>query len=68
MMTDAIAPLVRILLRWIGGYFIAKGIASSPDTFTDPDLVTVICFAVAGVCGMISEGWWMLARKRGWSR
>jgi hypothetical protein len=67
-MADALAPLVRILLRWLGGFLIAKGLASSPDAFTDPDLVTVICFAVAGICGLVSEGWWALARRRGWSR
>lgn len=67
-MTDALAPLVRILLRWLGGFLIAKGIASSPDAFTDPDLVSVACYALAAVCGLVSEGWYALARRRGWSR
>lgn len=67
-MADVLAPLVRILLRWLGGFLIAKGIASSADAFTDPDLVTVVCYALAAVCGMISEVWWWLARRHHWSR
>lgn len=67
-MPDFLAPLVRILLRWLGGFLIAKGLASSADAFTDPDLVTVVCYVLAGVCGLISEGWWALARRYHWSR
>lgn len=67
-MADVLAPLVRIPLRWLGGFLIAKGIASSPDAFTDPDPVTVICYVLTAVCGLISEGWWALARRHHWSR
>jgi hypothetical protein len=64
---DVLSPLIRILLRYIGGALIAKGYAVNPDTFADPDLVQVICYVGGGLCAAVSEGWWTLARKYGWS-
>jgi hypothetical protein len=63
-----LAPLARILLRYLGGILIAKGYAHDPATFADPDLVQAVCIVGAGACGVISEGWWYLARKHGWGR
>ena len=66
MTPDVLAPIIRILLRWAGGFLIAKGFAHNPNTFADPDLIQSLCYIGAGLCGMVAEGWWMLARKRGW--
>jgi len=57
--------MVRISLRWLGGFLIAKGYAHDNSIFTDPDLVQALCHATAGVCGLISEGWFYIERKRG---
>jgi len=62
------APLVRILLRWIGGIALARGWMSDASVFQDPDVVTIGCYVLAAVCGVVSEGWYFVARKRGWSR
>lgn len=68
MTADFLAPFIRILLRWIGGMLITAGYAHNADLFSDPDLVTVFCYIGAGLCGLISEGWWLLARRYHWSR
>ncbi len=66
-MGEILGPIVRIALRYLAGVFVAKGYAASPDTFADPDLVQIVCYGAGGVCAAISEGWWVLARKMGWS-
>jgi hypothetical protein len=63
---EVLGPLVRIALRYLGGALIAKGYSISPDNFTDPDLVQVICYAAGAFCAVLSEGWYKLAHKRGW--
>lgn len=68
MSPDVIAPIVRILLRYAGGVLIARGLAHDPATFADPDLIQAGCYLGAGLCVVVSEGWWWLARKRGWER
>ena len=68
MNASILAPIVRILLRWLGGFLIAKGLAIDPREFADPDLVGAVCYAGAAICGAISEGWWLLARKCGWAQ
>jgi len=62
-----IAPLARVLLRYIGGALISAGIAISPSTLADPDLVQILCFLIGGLATAVSEGWYIVARKRGWS-
>lgn len=62
-MIDAISPFVRIGLRIFGGFMIGRGYASEADMwiFNDPELIGVIALA-------ISEGWYVLARKKGWGK
>lgn len=62
-MTGNIAPFVRIALRILGGYLIGRGLAGEDDMrlFTDPELVGAVTIAV-------SEGWYALAKWRGWSK
>ncbi len=67
-MDDILGPVVRIGLRYLGGFLVAKGFHVNPESFTDPDLVQIVCFASGGMCAVASEGWWALARRRGWGR
>ncbi len=66
MSADDFAPFARILLRYFGGALISAGIALSPDTITDPDVVQIVCIIMGALCTAISEGWYVLAKKRGW--
>lgn len=57
-----IAPFVRIGLRIVGGFLIGKGWASEQDVtiLMDPEIIGVICL-------VISEGWFLAAKKFGWA-
>ena len=68
MSADILAPLVRILLRWLGGMLVANGYLTDQGILADPELERTICFGLAALCGVVSEGWFYLARKYGWSR
>ena len=67
MTPDDFAPLVRIALRYVAGFLIAKGLAS-PKTMADPDLALAICYGGAGVITLITELWYRMARKKDWPR
>ena len=67
MTPDSLSPVIRIILRYLGGFLIHAGFASDPSTFADPDLIQAICYIAAGGCFFISEGWYFLARKWGWN-
>ena len=67
-MSAIVAPLARVLLRYVGGALIASGFAINPATLTDPDVVQVACFFVGAGCTVLSEGWWALARSKGWTQ
>lgn len=58
-----LAPFVRIGLRILGGFLIGKG-------WVDEE--TVAMFSTTEIVGavslMISEGWYVLARKFGWEK
>ena len=59
-----IAPLSRILARWIGGLLIGYGIFAPHDAAAvEPDLA----FLIAATLGVVVEGFWLLARRFGWS-
>lgn len=64
------APFVRIGLRWLGGMLVAKGWLGTGDQslFADPDMVQAACWALAALCAIVSEGWYVLARRWGWSK
>lgn len=56
-------PLVRIFLRYIvGGVFVGSQ-AVGDQLATDPDLVA----ACALLVGAAVEGFWFLAKRRGWA-
>ncbi|MEH2508713.1 hypothetical protein V1291_000067 [Nitrobacteraceae bacterium AZCC 1564] len=58
------APLTRILLRYAVGAWVAK--AGLSIDVNDPNVFEVANFVVAGAIGALTEGWWTLARRRGW--
>lgn len=68
MNPEIIAPIARILLRYLGGALISAGFAINPNSLSDPDLVQVLCFVIGGLCTALSEGFYVVARRRGWNR
>lgn len=58
-----IAPFIRIGLRYLSGFLIAKGLADAhiAGEFTSPELV-------GALVGIVNETWYYLARKYGWSK
>lgn len=59
------APLIRIFLRYLSGFLIAKGfLGAEYDLSADPELVTVIGLAI----GAATEAFYIAARKMGWAK
>lgn len=65
-MSEIAGPLTRVLLRYVGAALITK--AGLSLDVTDPDIQEVVVFVVGVACSVLSEGWWVLARKYGWHR
>lgn len=63
-----LAPFIRIALRWLAGALIAAGYltADNSSLFADPELVSAIAYGAGALCGMVAEGWYMLAKRFGW--
>lgn len=66
-------PLLRILLRYVSATMVTAG-AMSQETaalVNDPDLVPALIAlwpAIAGsIVALATEGYYMLAKKRGWN-
>jgi len=61
-------PIARILLRYIAGALVAKGLLD-PDSAaffnTDPDLIELVTAAVGVLMGLGTEFFYRLARKMG---
>jgi hypothetical protein len=64
---DFAGPLARVGLRYLAGILVAKGMTEQAGLLSDPDFVQVASYVGAAVCSGISEGWWYLARKKGWN-
>lgn len=65
------AVLVRIGLRWLAGALITKGLVAPDDAqmFTaDPEIERLLVTGLGVVAGSIAEGWYVLARRFGWSK
>lgn len=59
--------IVRIGLRYGAGYLVLHGLLSAEDgatLSTDPDVQMLVGAAI----GAATEGWYLLARKFGWSK
>lgn len=59
-------PFIRIALRYgvggIVGYEVGQNLAA------DPDVIAVVTVGASAVAGLITEGWYLLARRMGWSK
>jgi hypothetical protein len=64
--SELAGPLTRVLLRYVGAALITK--AGLSIDVTDPDVMAVAEIGVGLLCSVVSEGWYALARKRGWER
>lgn len=60
------APITRILLRYFAAAWITK--AGLSIDVNDPDLFTVANFVIGAVLAGAVEGWYALARKKGWGQ
>jgi len=65
-----VAPFVRIFLRYLGGYLVARGFLAQGDVglFNDPELVAAISYGGAALCALAGEGWYWAAKRFGWSK
>lgn len=62
---------IRILLRWVAGFLIAKGIFAPDDAqiFTaDPEIERLLVTGLGSLAGAVAEGWYALARRWGWAK
>lgn len=65
-MSELAGPLTRVLLRYVGAALVTK--AGLSIDVSDPDVMAVAEMGVGLLCSVISEGWYAMARKRGWER
>jgi len=66
-----IGPLIRISLRFLSGFLIAKGWMAPEigvDLANDPDVQQVAQVAAGIAAGVIAECWYFFARRLGWAR
>jgi hypothetical protein len=65
-------PVVtRIVLRYIAAALVAKGVFTSADAgelVADPDVLNLIEVGAGLAIGAVTEWWYWLARKFGWSK
>jgi hypothetical protein len=62
------SPIIRIALRYLAGFLIAKGWldATSADALaTDPELVAAVQAGAGVVVAALSEWWYSRAKKNG---
>lgn len=59
-------PFIRIALRYgvggVVGYEVGQNLAA------DPDVIAVVTVGASMAAGFITEAWYYLARKWGWSK
>ena len=63
--------VARILLRYVSGVLIAKGLLDSDlgtQLVTDPDVIQYVQLALGAGAAIAAEWWYWLARRLGWSR
>jgi len=63
---DMVAPVVRVLLRYVGGALITY--AGVKLDVNDPDFQAVTVLVAGALVSVASEAWYYLARKYGWSK
>ena len=60
-------PIIRIILRYGAGALVAKGYLTPTDASalaTDPDIL----LAAGAILGVVTEVWYALAKRFGWSQ
>lgn len=63
--------IIRIALRYSAGALVAHGLLDTDSgnaLATDPDVAMAIETGAGLLIGAVSEGWYWLARKWGWSK
>lgn len=65
-MSELAGPLTRVLLRYVGAALVTK--AGLSIDLSDPDVMAVAEIGIGLMCSVISEGWYAMARKKGWER
>lgn len=59
------APFIRIFLRYLSGFLMAKGwLSAEYDLASDPDVILVVGLGI----GLGTEAVYALARRFGWAR
>lgn len=62
-------PLIRIGLRYLSGYLVAKGILGAGyDLSADAEVVSIAEVAVGAVIAAGTEGYYALAKRYGWAK
>lgn len=65
------APIIRVLLRYLAGILVTKGILQAEDAnaiATDPDLIDMFNVLAGLAIGIATEWWYYLAIKFGWKK
>lgn len=65
------APLVRILLRYITLPLLALGLILPEEQqaiIADPELVSYASTGLGLLAPLVAEGWYVLARQFGWAK
>lgn len=64
-----IAPLTRIVLRYVAGFLVAKGLLDAEigsDIATDPDILAIAEIWIGAAVGAGTEAVYFIARRLGW--
>lgn len=61
------SPIIRIVLRYIAGFLVAKGVidAGAEGALLDPGFLTAFETVTGVVIGIVSELWYKRARSTG---
>ncbi len=59
-------PITRILLRYFAAAWVTK--AGLSIDVNDPDVFAVVNFVIGGLLAVAAEGWYAMARKKGWGQ
>lgn len=63
--------VIRIVLRYAAAALVAKGVFTSADAgqlTSDPDVLNLLEVGAGLAIGAVTEWWYWLARKFGWSK
>lgn len=66
-----LSPIIRIALRYLAGAMVARGLLDdglATIISTDAELIESLTLIAGTILGAISEGWYVFAKRRGWSK